>query len=216
MQTLMTNKILLGISISILTLGILWGVWKGLDTSASKAQKPVDLKITASDWQKGSASASATLVEYSDFQCPACKAYAPVVEQLIKNNSDKVHFIYRHYPLPQHQHAKLAAYYAEAAGMQGKFFDMHDKLFVGQNDWEKSDKPEDIFLKYAQELKLDIKKLQKDTVSETVKARIENHIMSGTAANINATPTFFLNGKKIASPQSLEAFEQLIKESRSN
>lgn len=214
MQTFFSNKILVGVIITVISIGALWGVWKALGGNTTVSVGPVDLKVVVSDWQQGSASASATLVEYSDFQCPACKAYAPLVERVVKDNSTTLHFVYRHYPLPQHQHAKLAAQYAEAAGIQGKFFEMHDKLFSGQSDWEKSNKPEDTFIKYAQDLKLDIKKLKTDVTSSEVQKGIDDDIASGTAAGVDATPSFFLNGKKITSPQSLDEFNTLIKESQ--
>ena|SRR3989344_4927681 len=213
MQTIFSNKIVIGVIVGVISLVGLWSVWKMLGTSAQKTAQPVDLKVTDSDWQRGSASPSATLVEYSDFQCPACKAYAPLVDEVIKKNADKVRLVYRNYPLPQHQHSKLAAYYAEAAGMQGAFFQMHDKLFEGQADWDKSDKPQEIFLSYAKELKLDINKLNADVKSNVVAQNVEEDITSGTAAGVDSTPSFFLNGVKITSPQSIDEFDKLIKES---
>ncbi len=214
MSAITSNKIVLGLVIGVVTLIGLWGVWKLLNNSGSQSDsgQVVDLKISESDWKIGSASGSATLVEYSDFQCPACKSYAPLVEELLKKNGEKINFVYRHYPLPQHAHAQIAAYYAEAAGEQGKFFEMHDLLFAGQQDWEDADKPETIFLDYAKELKLNTEQLKKDAGSEKAKKSVADDLASGNVAGVNATPTFFLNGKKIKSPQSLEEFEQLINE----
>lgn len=212
MKALMENKLVTGTVVGVLLIVGLWGVWKMLNSSAPAAQNNVvvDLKVEASDWQKGSASASATLVEYSDFQCPACKAYAPLIKAFTEKHKDTVRLVYRHFPLQKHKHAVLAAQYAEAAGMQGKFFEMHDKLFDGQTDWEKLSNPEETFLTYAKDLKLDIEKLKKDVESKEVKDNINADMVSGNAAGVDATPTFYMNGKKIVSPQSLEEFEKLL------
>lgn len=212
MNTLMQNKLVSGTIIGVILLVGLWGVWKVLNGTSKPTQSEVavDLKVNEADWQKGSASASATLVEYSDFQCPACKVYAPLIKEFSEKNKEKVKLVYRHYPLQQHKNAKVAAYYAEAAGMQNKFFEMHDKLFEGQSNWEESSKPEEVFVTYAEELKLDIEKLKKDADSATAKDSVNSDLNSGTAAGVNATPTFYFNGKKISSPQSLEEFEKLL------
>lgn len=212
MNALMENKLVAGTIIAVVLLVGLWGVWKGLNgTAPAKVSNTVvDLKIDETDWQKGSASPSATLVEYSDFQCPACKAYQPLVKTLIEKHKDKVKLVYRHYPLAQHKHAQIAAYYAEAAGMQGKFFEMHDKLFAGQTDWEKLNNPEQTFQNYGKDLKLDVVKLKKDAASSAAKDSVSKDLASGTAAGVEGTPTFFINGKKISSPQSIEEFEKLL------
>ncbi|HQZ14893.1 MAG TPA: thioredoxin domain-containing protein [Acidimicrobiia bacterium] len=213
MNALSENKIVVGTLAAIVLLIGLWGVWKLLNGSSTPTQSTttIDLKVNESDWQMGPASASATLVEYSDFQCPACKAYAPIVKTFVEKNKEKVKFVYRNFPLQQHQFSKQAAYFAEAAGMQGKFFEMHDKLFDGQEDWEKETDPEKTFLSYAKELKLDIAKLQKDVDSKEVKDNVEADLASGNAAGVDSTPSFYMNGKKVESPKSVEDFENLIK-----
>lgn len=213
MNALSENKIVVGTLAAIVLLIGLWGVWKLLNGSSTPTQSTttIDLKVNESDWQMGPASASATLVEYSDFQCPACKAYAPIVKTFVEKNKEKVKFVYRNFPLQQHQFSKQAAYFAEAAGMQGKFFEMHDKLFDGQEDWEKETDPEKTFLSYAKELKLDIAKLQKDVDSKEVKDNVEADLASGNAAGVDSTPSFYMNGKKMESPKSVEDFENLIK-----
>lgn len=212
MKALTDNKLVMGTVIAVLLTVGLWGVWKMLNKSAPAVQNDVvvDLKVDASDWQKGSASASATLVEYSDFQCPACKSYAPLVKAFVEKHKDSVRLVYRNFPLQQHKHAVLAAKYAEAAGMQNKFFEMHDKLFDGQTDWEKLPNPEETFIAYAKELKLDLEKLKKDVESKEVSDNINADLASGNAAGVDATPTFYMNGKKVSSPQSLEEFEKLL------
>ncbi|KXK12222.1 MAG: Disulfide bond formation protein D precursor [Microgenomates bacterium OLB23] len=214
MNALMENKLVAGTIVAVLLFVGLFGVWKMINgttsTSTDTNQPVIDLKVTNDDWQKGSASASATLVEYSDFQCPACKAYAPLVEAFADKNKDKVRLVYRHFPLQQHKNALPASLFAEAAGMQGKFFEMHDKLFEGQSEWDKVSDPEKVFIKYAEELKLDIAKLKADAASQKAKDSVNQDMASGNSAGVQATPTFFMNGKKIVSPQSLEDFEKLL------
>jgi protein-disulfide isomerase len=213
MKALMENKLVAGTVMAVMLFIGLFGVWKMLNGNAPTTQTDVtiDLKIDETDWQKGSASPSATLVEYSDFQCPACKAYAPIVKAFTDKHKDTVKLVYRHFPLQQHKHALKAAYYAEAAGMQGKFFEMHDKLFEGQTDWEKLSNPDETFVSYAKELKLDIEKLKKDVASQNAKDSVSADMASGNAAGVDSTPTFYFNGKKLISPQSLDDFEKLLK-----
>lgn len=164
------------------------------------------------DWIKGAPlkDTKVTLIEYSDFQCPACGAYYPIVKQLgqeFKNLS----IIYRNFPLAQHANARPAAQAAEAAGQQGKFWEMHDLLFSNQNTWSGSDTAEKIFTAYAQSLGLDMKKYNTDFNSSETKTKIEADYQSG-ASEIDGTPTFFLNDKKIQNPQSYEDFRSIIQQ----
>lgn len=169
--------------------------------------------VNDNDWYLGGKNAKVTLVEYSDFQCPACGYYLPIVNQLAKDFGDNIKIVYRHFPLPQHQYARLAARYAEAAGRQGKFWQITEIIFDGQEQWEQSpaDKVEsDYFLKYAQTLGLNIDKLKADLNLKEISDKIENDIRSGEASKISYTPTFFLNSKQIQNPGSYEEFKSLI------
>jgi len=169
--------------------------------------------INDSDWYLGGKDAKVVLVEYSDFQCPACEYYSPIINQLAKDFGDKIKIVYRHFPLPQHQYAKLTARYAEAAGKQGKFWQMAEIIFDGQSQWEKAsaDKAEpDYFLKYAQTLGLNVDKLKTDLNSKEIADKIENDYIGGEKSNIPGTPTFFLNGKQISNPQTYAEFKALI------
>lgn len=152
-----------------------------------------------------------TLVEFSDYQCPACGAYFPLVKQLTTEFSDSMTFVYRHFPLSQHKNAPLAAYAAEAAGLQGKYWEMHDKLFQNQKDWSDSGNARDIFIGYAKDLKLDVSQFTKDLDNNDIKNKIDRDVNDGNALGINATPTFFLEGEKLTNPGSVAEFESLIK-----
>lgn len=178
----------------------------------SGASEPVLLVLANDDWIKGSENAKTVLVEYSDFQCPACAYFMPVLEKLAADFPNDLKIVYRHFPLPQYQNAKIAAYAAEAAGKQGKFFEMADKIFDRQKEWAEisNEKAENIFKQLAEELKLNIEQFEKDAASEEIKRSVEKDSRDGYVLGINSTPTFFLNGKKIQNPRSYEEFKKVI------
>lgn len=169
--------------------------------------------ISSSDWIEGSREAKVTLIEYSDFQCPACGAYYPIVKKLSQELGDKTQFVYRHFPLRQlHANAELAARAAEAAGKQNKFWEMHDMLFENQNKWSGKKNVKDIFVEYAGSLDLDIEKFSNDLNSKEVTEKVENNYQNGVSARVNATPTFFLNGTKLQNPTSYDEFKNILEE----
>lgn len=166
--------------------------------------------VSDSGWSRGSAAGQVVLVEYSDFQCPACAAYYPALQQLYNEFGGDVRFVYRHYPILQiHPNAELAARAAEAAGMQGKFWEMHDKLFEGQQLWAEMSASDaaSVFLDFAREIGLDADQFQADMYSAEAAERVEADYRSGTAAGVVGTPTFFLNGRRIrgTSPDGLRS-----------
>lgn len=166
--------------------------------------------VTGADWLEGNRVAKTVLIEYSDFQCPACGAYFPILQQLRRDLGPQMAFVYRHFPLPQHQNAKLAAYAAEAAGRQGKFFEMHDMIFEHQSDWSEQSNARDIFIGYADSLHIDHARFVTDLDSQGIKDKVDNDFNGGVAAGVNSTPTFFLNGQKITNPRSYDEFKNLI------
>lgn len=186
-------------------------VWIGNLQDHANDPQVLTVPVNDSDWYEGGKDATVTLVEYSDFQCPACGAYFPVVQGLLQNYGDKLKIVYRNYPLPQHSNAQLAAQAAEAAGIQGRFFDMHDVLFSTQKDWSDLANPTDNFVTYATQLGLNVEQFKTDLTSSTVKDAIAQDVRSGNSANVDSTPTFFLNGVQITSnPQGLAPFMTLI------
>lgn len=198
---------------AVLILGlIIWG-WQAGRTSENKEAGDRGSDVTAQDWVKGKSTAPVTLVEYTDFQCPACAAYFPVVQELTADYPDELRVVIRHYPLVRiHPNALPAARAAEAAGRQGKFFAMHDLLFSKQNEWAKLDDPKEKFLAYAESLSLDREKLGADMASSTIDDNINRGLKLGDTDGVAGTPTFLLNGKKIANPANAEAFKALIAE----
>lgn len=172
-----------------------------------------NIAITSDDHLLGNEDAKVTLIEYGDYQCPACGAYHPIVSRVIENFGDKITFAYRHFPLGQiHQNAELAARAAEAAGEQGEYWGMHDLLLENQSQWSQSNDAAGIFTEYAFSLSLGVEKFQKDINSDIIKERVENDFQGGLEASVNATPTFFLDGKKLKNPRSYNEFKKLIEQ----
>ena len=153
---------------------------------------PKDQLITAGAQTRGPKDASHYLVEFSDFQCPACKAFSEEVDKLAVSYPDKLFIVYRHFPLPQHPESKRAAQIAESAGTQGKFFEMGKKLFENQSDLS-----EYRYASISAELGLDWSKIQTDLKNETYRNKVEADIAYGNRIGIRATPTFYLDGVKL-------------------
>ena len=164
-------------------------------------------------WIKGSKDAPFVLTEYSDFQCPACGRYYPLVKKFAYEHIMSVAVVYRHFPLTElHRNAMLASQAAEAAGKQGKFWQMHDRLFEDQSQWSDAD-GKVAFDRYAGELGLDLVQFDKDMQSRETKDRIERDRVSGIQAGVQGTPTFFLNGTLIETPGSYDDFNKLLQRS---
>lgn len=149
--------------------------------------------VTPDSFATGNASASAWLVEFSDFQCPACRAFAPVVDELVTKYSNKLFFVYRHFPLAKHEFAKPAAMAAEAAGQQGKFWEMGKLLFANQDRFSAAP-----WGSLADELKLDRVKFDAALNSQNLKAKIDRDETTAIRLGLPGTPSFFLNGIQLA------------------
>ena len=158
----------------------------------------------------------AVLVEFGDFQCPACGTYHTLVKQLTVDFKDNLTFVFRNFPLSQHANAKPSSYAAEAAGLQGKYWEMHDYLFENQGKWSTMSDPKPFFTDYAKTLKLDIKKFESDMAGSAVKAKVDKDYQDGVAINIDSTPTFYLNGVKISVPSNYDAFKKLVSDAIAN
>lgn len=169
------------------------------------------LALVADDYKKGAESGKVVLVEYLDFECEACGAFYPILKQMEEEFGDRVTFVARYFPLPNHKNGLYAALAAEAAGRQGKFWEMHDLMYERQKVWgEKQVPTPEVFEGYAQELGLNMEQFKTDVVSASVKERVERNLNQATELKLQGTPSFFLQGKKITNPQSPEAFRALI------
>jgi protein-disulfide isomerase len=170
--------------------------------------------ISSADHVRGNQQATVSVMEYGDFQCPACGAYEPLVEQLQQDYAGKILFVFRNFPLYQiHPNAQIAAQAAEAAALQGRYWEMHDLLYEKQNDWvnvASGSVVSDRFNGYAKSLGLDVAKFDADLNSAAVKDKVQADITMGNQASVDHTPTFFVNLTQIPNPQSYDAFRQVI------
>lgn len=165
----------------------------------------------ASEHIAGKTDSKVTLVEYGDFQCPACKSYFPIITQLKTEYADKVKFQFRNFPLVQiHQNAFIGSRAAEAAAKQGKFFEMHDLLYENQDTWSTASNPSSNLEGYAQQLGLNAEQFKTDMNGADVAGIINADVKAGQALGANSTPTFVLNGKKIDNPKSLDEFKKAL------
>lgn len=184
--------------VAILGAGLILFVTKLMSSNEIPAQGEVqEIVITDADHSKGNPDSGVVLVEYGDFQCPACKTAHPFVEEVVGENIDNMLFVFRNLPLPKHRNAYGAARAAEAAGQQGKYFEMYDLLFVNQNDWDNVNNPKNIFEGYAEQIGLDVDMFSTAFNSGEVKNKIDADIASGGSLGVSGTPTFFLNGAKL-------------------
>lgn len=173
---------------------------------------------------KGEGKSGVTLIEYGDFECSACWQYEPLLNELYEKYKKEIFFQYRHFPLTQiHQNALAGHRAAEAASKQGKFWEMHDILFlrahqkdaegkVRDTEWTLTNSPASFFEQYAQSLGLDIAKFKADMSSAEVNDLINADKDAGNKLGLTGTPSFILNGKKIDSPRDLESFSKIIDE----
>ncbi|PIZ64585.1 disulfide bond formation protein DsbA [Candidatus Roizmanbacteria bacterium CG_4_9_14_0_2_um_filter_39_13] len=188
-----------------------------LTSKPQQTSFPQLTKLNSDDQVRWATESANILIEYSDFQCPACGTYFGLIESLntdedfVTNAKNKIAFVYRHFPLDNaHPNARVAAYAAEAAGYQGKFWQMHDLLFTRQEEWSESDKPEELFKEYAKEIELDLELFETDRTSSKTADRVQNNYRSGLDVKVQGTPTFFLNGVKLQNPNSAENFQELL------
>ncbi len=147
---------------------------------------------------RGNPKATATLEEFGDFECPTCGTYAVEVKKIESEFGDRLRVIFREYPLypTPHKHALIAAQAAEAAGLQGRFFEMHDKLYENQKAWSEAADVMPLFIDYAKQIGLDTDRFARELNGEVVAARIFQDGRRAHSLGITGTPSFFVNGKE--------------------
>ncbi|HTB48666.1 MAG TPA: thioredoxin domain-containing protein [Verrucomicrobiae bacterium] len=166
---------------------------------------------TLTEHIEGQGKDGVTLVEYGDYECPYCGEYFPTVKQVQAEYNQQITFQFRNFPLVSiHQNAFAGARAAEAAALQGKFWEMHDALYEEQNQWVGASDPTTFFNQYAQDLGLNVTQFESDYASTKVNDLINADMAEGNKLNIQGTPTFFLDGKQIEVANSASAFEKLI------
>jgi protein-disulfide isomerase len=167
-------------------------------------------KVTLDDAvTKGSPEALVTLVEWSDFQCPYCSRVGPTIKQLEEAYGKDLRIAFKHNALGFHPRAKPAAIAAEAAGKQGKFWEMHDKLFENQKDLT-----DENFVAWAGELGLNVEQFKKDIADPALSKKVDSQQAQGTTLGARGTPAFFVNGRFLSGAQPVESFKKLIDEEK--
>ncbi|MFW5853616.1 MAG: DsbA family protein [Patescibacteria group bacterium] len=194
-KNFLTWFLVVGISFIIIT-GAFFLAWKFTDSTSS-----LDEVKTEAQWENskgGGEEAPAQLVEYSDFQCPACRAWSAELDNLLDQFGDDLNITYRHYPLG-YLHSRTAALAAEAAGRQGAFWPMHDWLFENQTEWSRLNIEEfnNLVSAQAEELELDVEQFKTDLNADLLREKIRSDYDSGRQAGVRSTPTFFLNGQAV-------------------
>lgn len=151
-----------------------------------------------------------TLVEYSDYQCPTCAYFHPIIEQLKEEYGDDLEVEYRYFPLNSHQYAEIAARAVEAARQQGEFDAMQDVLFENQQSWS-SGGAEAKIMGYAEEIGLDMDQFEEDLNSEETAQTVRDQKQEGLDRGVNGTPTFYVNGEELSQmPETFEQFKRLL------
>jgi protein-disulfide isomerase len=179
--------------------GIIWVSKSNQKTFTGDANKIVT-EGTLTDHVRGNKDGKVVVVEYGDIQCPACGAMYQPVKELEAKYGDKVAFVFRNFPLTNiHPNALAAATAAEAAGLQGKFFEMHDILYENQDAWKdvQLNDREQAFIDYAKKIGLDENKFKADLKSKDVSDKIARDRAAGNKLGVDSTPTFVINGEKI-------------------
>jgi len=162
--------------------------------------------ISDEDWSRGPANAPVTLVEYIDFECEHCQAAYPMLERLVRAYRDHVRFVVRHFPVTgSHPRAMDAALAAEAAGRQGRFWEMHERFFKEAGRLA----PEDL-LRHARELRLDLGRFDRDMSDPQLRRKIEEQKRQGVRSGLNGTPTLFLCGVRYDGPRTYDALAEAI------
>lgn len=148
--------------------------------------------VSKNDHIQGNPNAELVIVEYGDYQCPYCGAAYPVLKELMNEFGNEIRFVFRNFPLSEmHPYAKPAAMAAEAAGMQGKFWEMHDAIYEHQQNLSKS-----LLIEITEQLHLNMDQFKEDIQSSELAEKIDSDFESGVISGVNGTPSFFINGKK--------------------
>jgi protein-disulfide isomerase len=206
----MKNWIILILVIAVIGFGGM-KFWKWINTPT--VPQTDLLVLNENDHIKGNPDAATTLIEYADYECPACAVYAGYVNQLDEELGENFKLVFRNLPLVSiHKNAIPAAKAAEAADAQGKFWDMHNKLFEAQSEWESESNPMNKFVDYANDLGLDIEKFQTDYDSSQVQDKVNADLLNANQLRLNSTPTFFLDGTKITVPADYSGFRKLVED----
>ena len=180
-------------------------------TATSPTQRMAVQPGAPNPYTRGMPTARVTVEEFSDFQCPACGILEPGLRRVMSDYKDRVNFVFRNFPLQMHKYAFQAARAAEAAGQQGKFWEMHDLLYDNQKEWSESMEPRVQFEAYATRIGLDVQRFKADMERQDLADRIKADLQRGSSLNVKGTPTVYLNGRELV-PGKLVTEEDLRRE----
>ena len=202
--------IVAGIAVAALGSGALLYNAKRPHLRATPESKTVSGKSdTGSMHVRGNPDAPVTLEEFADFQCPPCGNFAGFAEELLKEYDSRLRLVFRNFPLPLHEHAREAAMAAEAAGFQGRFWEMHDVLYREQANWSKAPNARELFESYAGTIGLNLDQFKRDVDSEQVRALVDADHALGDFLGVKLTPTLFINHQPVdpkdKNPQGVRA-----------
>jgi protein-disulfide isomerase len=177
-------------------------------------RKPLSPAAAVAGHFKGTESAPVMLVEYGDYECPPCYAhnYHVIIDRLLEKHPQTVRYEFRHFPLEKiHPNAMPAAMAAEAAGAQGKFWEMHKALLSSHERWYRNPNAREVFAELAGKIGLDMKTFLKDLDSKSIETKILQDQAAGREQGVQGTPTFLINGRKLEPvPDTFDAFDRLV------
>jgi len=213
-----TKEIVIWFAVIVALVGGFWFLINAVNAPPSPSA-PVEIKnlppVSANDFIRGNPSAKVTLIEYADFQCPACATMHATIKKLQADFRNDLKLVYRFFPLINiHQNSLISTQAVYAAGLQGKFWEMSDLVYENQDSWSDNAQAKNIFVDYAKELGLDLNKFNSDINSDSTNKFVTDAENSALNLGINSTPTLFLNRKIIQDPTSYsyEDFKKLIQD----
>jgi protein-disulfide isomerase len=184
---------------------------RAAEKPAESASIPTNVELKGGGHFRGPENAQVTLVEFGDYQCPTCGYYHPFVKEILNRYPDKLRLEFHHFPLAgQHRNAVLAAMAAEAAGDQGHYWEMHDALYQSQRAWSEAPNAEQYMIVLAGQVGLDVNKFMQGLRSPAVQDRIAQDVARASQLQLNETPTFMIDGKRVYIKPSTEDFVQVI------
>lgn len=214
------TKMIIGIGLGTLAVfaAIVFAVTKTSPAPTVSQIADEKILIREDSYRIATSTATVTMVEFADFQCEACRAAQPGVKLLLEDYKGKLNFVSRYFPLPGHQHSRLAAQAVEAAGEQGKVWEMQDMLFERQDEWGSDAKPAtkaqvmEYFLGYARTLGLNVDQFKQAMESGKFDTKISRDFADAEVLGLTGTPTFFINGKKVIEAPSYQNLKKYIDE----
>jgi len=177
-----------------LVFGVVLGALLVVPVVVLRAKIPAPVSAEASYRVRGEGKPVITIIEYSDFECPACRNVQPALKALLEKHPGQVRLEFKHYPLKSHKWSPLAHQSAECAGTLGSFWTYHDRLYAEQPIWKEAPNPPEFFIRYAVDMGIDPETFVACLQDESITARIMSDRRSGDQVKISSTPTFFVDG----------------------